>query len=332
MGLIKNQQIEITNWLNSDRNYDDGVFLYQKYGKNPVLKRLFPGREKFQAEKLAYELGKLIGLGFNQTLESQEPDNKQVPDSGSDETTPNPTNTQSTDKAETFADKAESFAEDAEDFANAAEEHKNSAEEFSEEAKQAANETKEFADKAKAAAETLGAMAAGDPVPAGNYPPVINRIIAEFSRLYNERGMLKKQENDTPDENTPENIETRRKIIEKIESISARIDILYAAKKAYLEKDIVPDEKELYPVPNQQAASDPTDSGQLIIKRNNLRSSITRAKNQLEYQSQKKADKTNPMPDCPKRRELEVRIAEKEKELAEIEAKLNDADRSEKPE
>ena len=95
MGLIKNQQIEITNWLNSDRNYDDGVFLYQKYGKNPVLKRLFPGREKFQAEKLAYELGKLIGLGFNQTLESQEPDNKQVPDSGSDETTPNPTNTQS---------------------------------------------------------------------------------------------------------------------------------------------------------------------------------------------------------------------------------------------
>ena len=251
MGLIKNQQIEITNWLNSDRNYDDGVFLYQKYGKNPVLKRLFPGREKFQAEKLAYELGKLIGLGFNQTLESQEPDNKQVPDSGSDET---------------------------------------------------------------------------------NYPPVINRIIAEFSRLYNERGMLKKQENDTPDENTPENIETRRKIIEKIESISARMDILYAAKKAYLEKDIVPDEKELYPVPNQQAASDPTDSGQLIIKRNNLRSSITRAKNQLEYQSQKKADKPNPMPDCPKRRELEVRIAEKEKELAEIEAKLNDADRSEKPE
>lgn len=210
MGLIKNQQIEITNWLNSDRNYDDGVFLYQKYGKNPVLKRLFPGREKFQAEKLAYELGKLIGLGFNQTLESQEPDNKQVPDSGSDETTPNPTNTQLTDKAETFADKAESFAEDAEDFANAAEEHKNSAEEFSEEAKQAANETKEFADKAKAAAETLGAMTAGDPVPAGNYPPVINRIIAEFSRLYNERGMLKKQENDTPDENTPENYRKNR--------------------------------------------------------------------------------------------------------------------------
>ena len=202
MGLIKNQQIEITNWLNSDRNYDDGVFLYQKYGKNPVLKRLFPGREKFQAEKLAYELGKLIGLGFNQTLESQEPDNKQVPDSGSDETTPNPTNTQLTDKAETFADKAESFAEDAEDFANAAEEHKNSAEEFSEEAKQAANETKEFADKAKAAAETLGAMTAGDPVPAGNYPPVINRKTIHRTKtrrkISKHAGKLSKKSNPFP--------------------------------------------------------------------------------------------------------------------------------------
>ena len=106
MGLIKNQQIEITNWLNSDRNYDDGVFLYQKYGKNPVLKRLFPGREKFQAEKLAYELGKLIGLGFNQTLEIQEPDNKHYTDSGSEETTTNTTKTQTTEKSKTYHYKA----------------------------------------------------------------------------------------------------------------------------------------------------------------------------------------------------------------------------------
>lgn len=147
MGLIKNQQIEITNWLNSDRNYDNGVFLYQKYGKNPVLKRLFPGREKFQAEKLAYELGKIIGLGFNQTLEIQEPDNNQDSNSGSDETIPNLTNTQLIDKAEIFANKAESFAEDAEDFANAAEEHKNSAEEFSEEAKQAARKQRNLSTK-----------------------------------------------------------------------------------------------------------------------------------------------------------------------------------------
>ena len=43
-----------------------------------------------------------------------------------------------------------------------------------------------------------------------------------------------------------------------------------------------------------------------IVKRNNLRSSITRAKNQLEYQSQKKADKPNPMPDVYKRQVDEV--------------------------
>lgn len=281
MGHLKNELIEITNWLNSDRKYDDGVFLYQKYGKNPALKRLFPGREKFQSEKLAYELGKLIGLGFSQKIASPAPVNNQ--DSAPAETLREDPDTVTIEKAE------------------------------------------KFAGKAQAAAETLGALAAGEPVSAGNYPPVINRIIAEFSRLYNERAMLKKQENDTPDENTPDNIEKRRVIIEKIESISKRMDILYTAKKAYLENNIAPNEKELYPASNQQTTAETTGSGKLIMKRNNLRSSITRANNMLEYQSQKKAEKSNPMPECPKRKELEQRIKEKEKELAEIEMKLKDA-------
>lgn len=328
MGHLKNELIEITNWLNGDRKYDDGVFLYQKYGKNPALKRLFPGREKFQSEKLAYELGKLIGLGFSQKIASPAPVNNQ--DSAPAETLREDPDTVTIEKAEKFAGKAENFAEDAEDFANEAEVHKNNAEAFSEEAMQAAQETKEFAGKAQAAAETLGALAAGEPVPAGNYPPVINRIIAEFSRLYNERAMLKKQENNTPDENTPDNIEKRRVIIEKIESISKRMDILYTAKKAYLENNIAPNEKELYPASNQQTTAETTDSGKLIMKRNNLRSSITRAKNMLEYQSQKKADKPNPMPICPKRKELIYRIKENETELMKIEAKLNKAEQHEK--
>lgn len=68
MGKINNQVIEIRNWLNSDRNYNDGVFLYNKYGNNDSLKRIFPGREKFQAKKLAYELAKLAGLSFSDFL------------------------------------------------------------------------------------------------------------------------------------------------------------------------------------------------------------------------------------------------------------------------
>ena len=55
MGKINNLVIEIRNWLNSDRNYNDVVFLYNIYVYNDSLKRIFTGREKFQAQKLAYE-------------------------------------------------------------------------------------------------------------------------------------------------------------------------------------------------------------------------------------------------------------------------------------
>lgn len=265
----------IIKWLNSERNYTDGVALYIQYGKNPHLKQILPGREKFYSRKLVYELGKLIGISFKQFQEKE-------------------------------------ILDDTEESVNL-------------------QQAKEAADKAKTAAETLGAVAAGEPVQAGNYPHVINRIIAESSRLYNERSMLKKQQNTIPDENTPENIEKRRAIIKAIESISDRLDVLYTAKKAYLENNIVPDEQQLFP-PSGRIPLPETDTGQLIIKRNNLRSSITRAKNMLEYQSQKKGSKPNPMPDCPKRGELEKRIADKEKELAEIETTLKNADQPVKSE
>lgn len=302
----------ITKWLNSERNYTDGVALYIQYGKNPHLKQILPGREKFYSRKLVYELGKLIGITIKQFQEKEILDDIEEP-----------VNLQ---QAKEAANDAESHAGEAEEYADRAENAKD-------EALQAADEAKEAADKAKTAAETLGAVAAGEPVPAGNYPHVINRIIAESSRLYNERSMLKKQQNTIPDENTPENIEKRKTIIKNIESISDRLDVLYTAKKAYLENNIVPSEQQLFPESGQKNISESdVDTGQLIIKRNNLRSSITRAKNMLEYQSQKKGNKPNPMPDCPRRKELEKRITDKEKELAEIETKLKNVDQSIGPE
>jgi hypothetical protein len=55
---------QIDTWLKSNRNYIEGVLLYQKYGKNHSMKKLFPGREKRYKEKLAYELGKVIGISL----------------------------------------------------------------------------------------------------------------------------------------------------------------------------------------------------------------------------------------------------------------------------
>jgi hypothetical protein len=79
--MQENSTIEkqVSTWLNSNRNYTEGVLLFQKYGKNLTMKKLFPGREKRYKDKLAYELGKIIGFTLTkriplvQTIEVKDP-------------------------------------------------------------------------------------------------------------------------------------------------------------------------------------------------------------------------------------------------------------------
>ena len=53
---------EITAWINSGRDYNTGVALYEKYGTSSSQKRLFRlnGPTKKNIECLDYELGKII--------------------------------------------------------------------------------------------------------------------------------------------------------------------------------------------------------------------------------------------------------------------------------
>lgn len=305
MGYMKNAQIEITNWLNSERNYEDGVYLYNKYGGNGQLKRLFPGRRVRYVEKLTYELGKLIGLGFGageeKGVESPVPEQTSVEKSGTDG---------GDDRLNDAVSEAGDNAEQAREYAEQSEEY--------------AERAADSALKAENAAETLGALASGGVVDNPAYPAVINRVVAESARLYNERGMLKHQQNAVPDENTAENVEKRRVLIEQIDVLSARLDVLYKVKAAYLEGGELPDEGAVFPV---QGADDEALSREKLTQlRNNLRSQITRANNMLNYQSQKREKKENPMPPCPKRKELESRIREKECELAALDERLKDVD------
>jgi hypothetical protein len=54
---------EVKKWLKGERDYDSGVKLYQKYGKNNKLKTFFLTKDTdFAKEKLAYELGKLVNI------------------------------------------------------------------------------------------------------------------------------------------------------------------------------------------------------------------------------------------------------------------------------
>lgn len=51
---------DIQSWLESDRDYEEGVRLFNLHSRNTVLKRIFPNKEARYANKLAYELGKII--------------------------------------------------------------------------------------------------------------------------------------------------------------------------------------------------------------------------------------------------------------------------------
>ncbi|MEG2228173.1 MAG: hypothetical protein RRY39_06710 [Odoribacter sp.] len=250
MGYMNNAQIEISNWLNSERTYEDGVILYEKYGKNQTLKRLFPRREIVYAQKLAYELGKLIGIGFV-----------------------------------------------------------------------------EFNSGEVVVSDSESAPVIPDPKRGIFYPPVIDRIKAEMSTLYNERSLLKTQQNNIPDENIAENVAKRKELIQLIAAISGRLDILFQAKKSFLEADILPDEKELFaPLEGNDIPSSTPE--ELEKRRKNLRSYLSKARNFLDFQSEKKPKdgKLNPLPDCPKREQLGKQIAAWENEIAEIEKKEKDVD------
>lgn len=55
-----NNPMNIQQWLDSGRDYATGVKLYEKFGSNKTLKKNFGRAEnKWNREKLAYELGKL---------------------------------------------------------------------------------------------------------------------------------------------------------------------------------------------------------------------------------------------------------------------------------
>jgi hypothetical protein len=56
----------IISWLESGRDYNEGVDLYFKYGRNPNFKKMFPHRENRYATKLAYELAKLAGISLSE--------------------------------------------------------------------------------------------------------------------------------------------------------------------------------------------------------------------------------------------------------------------------
>jgi hypothetical protein len=164
-----------------------------------------------------------------------------------------------------------------------------------------------------------------DTKPLAEYPPVIRRIIHEYASLFQERGKLHSVMAGLPESNAETVCAKRKELFDLVKSISARLEILYIAKKGFDEKGTIPDDNEVFPpAENEGAAPDfsTMDEATLKKQKKNLQSSNSKDQTMLDYQSTEKAETKNPMPKGPKRAKIENRIGQRNQKIEEIDKLL----------
>lgn len=137
--------------------------------------------------------------------------------------------------------------------------------------------------------------------------------------LFRQRGVLRKQLEAVGESNTPEAIQIRKELIQQIRPISEEIDRIYALIE---EGEPLEDTEGKKDDDTNKVSEEEFTKEKLLQAKSNLKSTLTRAKNMLEYQQQKKAEQPNPMPEGPGRQKYLNKIERLNKELEEIEYKL----------
>ena len=169
-------------------------------------------------------------------------------------------------------------------------------------------------------------------------PPVIRKIIYEFSEAYKERSVLHREMSELPEDNYPDTVNRRKELVDKIAALSDRMQKFYDIRQKYKTTGYLPSEEEVnaalsndLPKSNEDTDDDkpidtplPDTVGGLKKMRKNEATKLTRAKNMLLYQSETKPKPIveNPLPDCPKRVKLEKKIRRLEEFIAKIDYKI----------
>jgi hypothetical protein len=244
----------ILSWLNSGRDYNAGVALFEKYSRNHALKRIFPRKEARFAFKLAYELEKLIPSSPKPEL--LEP------------AVPKPSGLKPVSTGSAYLD----------------------------------------------------AIKDDDP----NLPKVIRQIISEYSAVYNQRSILHNALKKIAPDNRPDNVESRRIIVEQISELSDRMEELYEAHQGWINDKTLPDENRLFPVKKLVPVRTEVDAiNDLVKRRMNLIKSLSKDHNLLAFGSTTKQPTVNEMRAGPKRNALENRILKKKAEIATLSAQID---------
>jgi hypothetical protein len=167
------------------------------------------------------------------------------------------------------------------------------------------------------------------------YPDVIKKTLYEFQSLYQRRGILHKELKAIGEANDEKSTNERKEKLNIIYTTSRMMDVLWEVFEKYkadgelptddffdalsnLEKVATTDP----PIPGYNEVTLPDSIEELKKLKENLRIKITKGKNRLEFQSEKKGDKPNPMPESPKRAELLKNIEDWEKQKEAVEYKI----------
>lgn len=292
---------KVSQWIQEGCDFNAGLTLLSSIGKNKHIARAMAGHEKRYAGKLFYELCKAAGYTMaefqqikatlQEIVEKLESEEGQVTDPPAvDPPADNPPAGDSPAADPPAADPPAPVPPSAETPVTVASE-----------------------------AATSGNL---DQLPAD-----VEKVIKEHADLFRLRAQLHEQMASLPEDNQDETVKKRKNLSDSIALISPRIDLLFAAKEAFYLEGKQPDMAVLFPEPPPAppASEDdplPVDADQLRKMKKNLQSANTKDQNMLDFQSEKKADKPNPMPAGPKRLKLEARIKDRTGQIEKIDFKL----------
>jgi len=165
------------------------------------------------------------------------------------------------------------------------------------------------------------------------YPPVIQRVILETASLFQKRRALHLQMCQLPENNSTSVILLRADLFASVKSISERLKVLYDARQSYTEKNIIPDERELFEsvaIPEKNLKSkvqkldaiSTLDAADLKKMKKNLQTLNSKDQSMLDFQSPNHTGQKMPLPNGPKRSKLETRISDRIKLIEEIEIQI----------
>lgn len=167
---------------------------------------------------------------------------------------------------------------------------------------------------------------------------LIERAKQYISSLHTDLARINNDLFEVGDGNDDYSVQLREQLLNKQKPIIEMYESLYEIKESYFDKGFLSDEERAVisdvlgrldnanaePLPDKQA-SDLSEVGTLELSKQvkACKQAINRISNILEYQQPTRAETPNPMPDCPKRDELEKQLEAKKKEYAVLSEELS---------